>query len=297
MLCCLSMSPTADANQLTETPAPGSTPDLGLVHPRPTFAEHWTIPEGPVAEADWHYCQVKDLRSVLDHWLARTRRNAKAYCNLAIKVRQDMPQVGFDPDVYLVEPPPPDPKLRSLRLWKPGHVVPSLVIEIVSPRHLHKDYRDIPLQCAAVGVKELVVFDPLLAGPKAGEGPQLMHLWREQSDGTFLRVAYGRRPVYSTVLGAFFVVVGEGPELRIADDHLGQQLWPTAEEAAMAACRVATAAYQREHFQMKAALEEKKVALEEKKAALEEKKAALEKNDALVARVTQLEAELNKRDP
>ncbi len=50
---------------------------------------------------------------------ASSRRAATAYRNLAVRVRQDLPSVGFDPDVCVVEPSPPDtPALESLKLWQ-----------------------------------------------------------------------------------------------------------------------------------------------------------------------------------
>ena len=199
------------------------------------FSESWTIEDVPVPEGAWHDRALDLLMALLEHWIVRTGRDAAAFRNLAVRVRKDRPKVGFDPDVMLVEPAPPGAReLSSLRLWEPKHMVPALVIEVVSPGHPYKDYADTPDRCAAVGVRELVVFDPMLAGPKAFGGPHLMQGWRRTDTGTFERVTSGEQPFASDVLGAHFVPI-DARLLRIADDVAGAELWPTAEEAERAA--------------------------------------------------------------
>jgi hypothetical protein len=116
-------------------------------------------------------------------------------------------------------------------------VVPALVIEVVSPGHPIKDYTETPDQCAALGVRELVVFDPELAGPKALGRSQRLHLWRRSEAGIFERVASGDGPAESEVLGAYLVVVGEGRTLRIADDPAGTSPWAAEAEAALSRVR------------------------------------------------------------
>src|SRR5262245_30928277 len=123
------------------------------------FSERWVIVEEKVAEAPLHSACLTLLNLVLDAHIATTGRDARAFRNLAIRVDRDRPQIGFDPDICLVEPAPPeDEDLESLRLWE--HVPPSLVIEVVSKNHPHKDYAETPDKCAAAGVTELVIFDP-----------------------------------------------------------------------------------------------------------------------------------------
>src|SRR5262249_17496646 len=151
-------------------------------------------------EAAWHDRALELLKALLEHWVARTRRDAAVFRNFAVRVRQDCPAVGFDPDLCLVQPAPPGAtELSSLRLWEPGHPVPALVIEVVSPGHPYKDYTETPDKCAALGVSELVVFDPLLVGPRAGGGPQRIQIWTRTDLGTFQRVAAGDGPFQSSV--------------------------------------------------------------------------------------------------
>src|SRR5262249_39616883 len=158
---------------------PPAVPAGVLVQHRvPGFSDNWTIGE-PVPEAAWHDNAIELLKALLVHWLARTGPDAAVFRNLPVPVSRDKPKVGFPPDLMLVAPAPPAAtELSSLRIWEPGHTIPSLVIEVVSPGHPYKDYAETPDQCAALGVRELVVFDPLLVGPKASGGPQRVQLWR-----------------------------------------------------------------------------------------------------------------------
>jgi Uma2 family endonuclease len=130
-----------------------------------------------------------------------------------------------------VEPRPRDPEaLDSLRLWVPDTVPPTLAVEVVSKSHPYKDYALVPDQCASIGVRELIVFDPLLAGSRKHGGPHRLQIWRRTEDDAFERVYAGPGPVRSEVLQAFCVVTDE-PRLRFADDAGGRHLWPTPEEA------------------------------------------------------------------
>jgi Uma2 family endonuclease len=232
-------------------------------HRVPGFSDEWVIGP-PVPEAPWHDRAAELLKALLLHWVARTARDAAVFRNLAIRVNPNLRNVGFDPDVCVVEPAP---QLRSsLRLWEPGHTVPSFVAEVVSPGHPHKDYAEIPDQCAAVGVRELVVFDPLLVGPKALGGARRIQVWRRTETGDFDRVAAGEGPFESEYLGAF-LVAKDDECLRIADDAAGARLWPTPEEAERA----------------------------QKEAALARERETLAREEAALARVAELERLLAER--
>jgi Uma2 family endonuclease len=190
------------------------------------------LPEQPVPESAWHDACVELVRALLVAWLGRSARAAAVYRNLAVRVRADQRNVGFDPDVCLVEPAPPEAtELESLQLWRTEHPPPSLVIEVVSPRHPYKDYAEIAEKCAAAGVRELVVFDPKLAGPRSGGGPHLLQLWRRLPEDTFERVSAGRVPAFSQVLGAWWHPIEYGERLGISDDVEGTRLWLTPEQA------------------------------------------------------------------
>ena len=224
------MLPCADVMQPPDT-ASNLSDGVLVQHRVSGFSDHWLVGEEPVPEAAWHDRALRLLTALLEHWVARTRRDATIFRNLAVRVRQDRPAVGFDPDLMVVEPAPPDAmELSSLRLWEPGHAVPAVVIEVVSPGHPYKDYSEIPDKCAAIGVAELIVFDPLLVGPKAAGGPQRIQLWARTDGGAFERVAAGDGPFPSSVLGGYVVARESGRELLIAEDPGGDRLWMTAEQ-------------------------------------------------------------------
>jgi hypothetical protein len=167
------------------------------------------------------------LRDVLRFHVVTVGRDASVFRNLAVRVRRERPSVGFDPDLCLVEPAPPESEsLDSLCLWRPGHSVPRLTVEVVSPGHPHKDYVDIPARCASAGVEELIVFDPKLAGPASLGGPFLLQVWCRGKDGAFERVAAGSGPGWSQVLGAW-LVPSENGALRVAEDPEGARPWLT----------------------------------------------------------------------
>jgi hypothetical protein len=186
-----------------------------------------------VPEAPFHDDAAHRLKLVLEAWAAKQSRPMRVLRNLAIRWLEDRPKIGIDPDVCLLAPPPPHlDDINSLCLWKRGHVPPSICFEIVSRKHPHKDYTDVQDRYAALGTHELVVFDPMLAGPPAFGGPVHLQLWRRDSNGDFERVHFGDTPVYSEVLGAWLLC--ECRDLDIADDKHGTQRWLTEAEAARA---------------------------------------------------------------
>ncbi len=126
--------------------------------------------------------------------------------------------IGFDPDVYVVEPAPPEgEEVDWLLLWQPGHHPPSLAIEVVSRDNARKDTFSSPDKCAAAGVGELWVFDRYLAGSRT-RGVYRLQVWR-RSEGGFERVYAGDGPAYSPYLNAWIFVVDEGTRVRPADDR------------------------------------------------------------------------------
>jgi Uma2 family endonuclease len=227
-------------------PNPLASVPVVVQHRISGFSESWTIEDVPVPEGVWHDRVLSLLMALLDCWIVRTSRGAAAFRNLAVRVRKDRPQVGFDPDVMVVEPAPPGAlELASLRLWEPERAPPALAVEVVSPGHPYKDYTDTPDRCAALGVRELVVFDPMHAGPRAFGGPHLLQGWRRTDAGTFARDTAGEQPFFSAVLGAYFVPNDASRLLRISNDEAGTELWPTAEEAERAAKEAERAAKER----------------------------------------------------
>ncbi len=210
----------------------------------------------------------RKLVDVLEHWISTRGVSARAGSNIALRWDPDSPQVGVDPDVYLVEPDMPEGELaRSLCTWKPGHHAPRVCIEVVSERTAEKDYGDGPDRYAASGVHELWVFDPRRCGSGSRGGPFLLQVWRRDARGRFRRVYAGDKPARSEELDAWIVPVDEDTHLRIADDPEGVRLWPTRAE------------YER--------------AEKERERAEKERERA--EKESLIARLAVLEAELARR--
>lgn len=211
---------------------------------RPSL-DAWVLPEGTVPEAPIHDEVAEALKSLLRAWAARAPGSVRIARNLAIRWLEAHPTTGIDPDVCVLAPPPEDlDELGSLCLWKPGHRAPTLCFEIVSKNHPHKDYSVLQDRYAAMGTRELIVFDPLLAGPKALGGPVALQLWRRDLTGAFERLSFGDAPVYSEALEAW--VLAEGRTLFIADDRAGKRRWLNDAEQARAAANRAQAEAERE---------------------------------------------------
>jgi hypothetical protein len=171
----------------------------------------WWLPEGTVPESATHDQAAKHLVLLLDAWATQLPTPVMIARNLAVRWLQSVPRVGIDPDVAVISPPPPDANgVDSLRLWQPGHVAPLLCFEVVSRNHPYKDYAGVHERYAAMGTQELVVFDPLLAGPRSLGGPVSLQVWRRDASGALDRVYFGPGPFRSEVLDAWLVPSGAG---------------------------------------------------------------------------------------
>jgi hypothetical protein len=188
----------------------------------------WVIPEGPVPEATAHDAAVLRVYLLLRAW-AEARGDCRVARNLALRWLEQHPRTGIDPDVCVLSPAPEDfDDLTSLRLWECGRTPPPFCVEVVSGSHPYKDYLEIHERYAALGTFELLVFDPLLFGPKALGGPVLLQLWRRDPTGAFERVYFGNDPVFSQALDAWISV--DARELVISNHRDGRDRWLTAEE-------------------------------------------------------------------
>jgi hypothetical protein len=194
---------------------------------QPRLAE-WELPGGNVPESAAHDAAIKRLVALLDAWASELTEEVQVARNLAVRWSEHAPNVGIDPDVCLLRPPPPERGLvESLGLWVPGHFAPPLCFEVVSRNHPYKDYADVHERYAAMGTRELVVFDPFLSGPKARGGPVSLQVWRRDEQG-MKQAHFGTGPAHSEVLDAW--LIPEGVLLAIAEEPAGDGRWLTAEE-------------------------------------------------------------------
>jgi Putative restriction endonuclease len=254
----------------------------------PRWSPAWALPEVPVPEGDTHDAAIEWLRALLLGWVARSGRDVKVARNLGIRWEEGEARFGFDPDLCLIEPSPDRREpLGSLRLWLPEHAAPILAIEVVSPGHPYKDYVDTPERCAANGVQELWIYDPMLVGPRARGGPYLLQIWRRR-EGTFERVFAGEGPVHCPLLGAWLRPqasrLPEGARLHLSDDAAGRERWLSAEERARLEARRARINER-----------EARTSEQEARAAEQEARAAEQRIRALLERERLEKAELEQR--
>jgi hypothetical protein len=261
----MAVPPASPRNQASDPAEPEVLAELRYAVT--SLPERWVLPEVKVPESRPHDRASELFHDQLEAWIERSGRDALVARNLAVRWSEQKRRIGVDPDVCLIEPAPPErDEITSLCVWKPGHQVPRFALEIVSLNHPYKDYGEAPDKYAACGTEELVVFDPLLAGPRAGGGPHLLQLWRRDASGAFVRLYAGSRPARSTVLGAWLHVVDAGKRLRAADDEQGSEWWRTREEAAG----------------------------ESETAAREREQAAREREQAALRRIAELESEVDR---
>ena len=166
------------------------------------------------------------LRSLVRQWLAGSRRVATVGANQFVYWVEGDPRRCRAPDVYVVEGVSLSPE--RVGVWKTweGHA-PSFAFEVVSDDQL-KDYEAAPRDYDAMGVRELVVFDPW-----ATVRSRKRVRWQvfRRTEGVFTRVesASGDR-VWSEVLGCWLRSVdgARGVRVRLATGSHGDTLIATA---------------------------------------------------------------------
>jgi len=194
--------------------------------------DDWILSEDKVPESRPHDLVAEQVRGLLVEWARRVGRRVAVCRNIALRWDEGRPAIGVDPDVCVVEPPPPEgDEVHSLLLWQTGHFPPFLAVEIVSQSRVDKDYSQSPEKYAMNGTRELWVFDPKLVGPKERGRRFRIQVWRRDSDDDFRRVYAGDGPVRSEAVQGWLFAVNEGRSLRIADDEQGTSWWMTPEEA------------------------------------------------------------------
>ena len=171
---------------------------------------------------------VELLRPLLQWWL--TQRGVKAFvgADQFIYWHQHDPHARVSPDVYLLPGVDPHTRVRTWKIWQ-DRVVPSFAFEVVS-QDWEKDYTEVPARYAALGVAEVVIFDP--GYTEHPEGVRWQVLRRVGKRGLVRVEAKRADRVRSRALGCWLRVVGEGRDtrVRLAVSARGDELVPTAEE-------------------------------------------------------------------
>ena len=165
--------------------------------------------------------------------------------NQFIYWEQHTPTRSVAPDVYVVPSLAPDAQFGCIKTWEASPpTVPSFALEVVSENRA-KDYERAPLRYDALGVKELVVFDPKHEQRREGRRWQV---WRRVARrGLVLVEVSDEDRVRSKGLGCYLreVTAGSSVLIRLGLGASGEELVPTAEEAERAARERAEAELQR----------------------------------------------------
>ena len=192
------------------------------------------------------------------------REDVSVNGNMFMYFRKGDPKSVVAPDVFVAFGAAEKRVLGTYKVWEQG-VMPSFVMEVLSPSTHRYDVREKKALYARLGVEELWLYDPrgwylapALQGFVLREGEYEPVEGVEEEAG----VLRGR----SGVLGLELCVPGGG-ELRFFDPERGRYLRSLVESEAVIG-------------ESETALAESEAALEESEAALEESVAALEKSEA-----------------
>ena len=182
---------------------------------------------------------VELLRPLLQWWLTGRGVKALVGADQFIYWRQHDPHARVAPDVYVLPGVDPRTRVRAWKLWQ-DRVVPSFTFEVVS-QDWEKDYLDVIERYAALGVPEVLMFDPGWDEHPRGARWQV---FRRVGKRGLVRVEATRGDrVRSKALGCWLRAVGAGQEVRVrvASGPRGEEIVPTPEEAERAAKETALA--------------------------------------------------------
>jgi hypothetical protein len=182
---------------------------------------------------------VELLRPLLQWWLTNRGVEALVGADQFIYWRQHDPRARVAPDIYVLPGVEPQTRVRTWKVWQ-DRVVPSFALEVVS-QDWEKDYGEAVERYAALGVPELLMFDP--GWDEHPDGMRWQVLRRVGRRGLVRVEATRGDRVRSKALACWLRAVGSGQEVRvrIATGKHGDDIVPTAEEAERAAKEAALA--------------------------------------------------------
>jgi Uma2 family endonuclease len=188
------------------------------------------------------------LRPLLARSLAALGVKAFVGADQFIYWRQYAPTESCAPDVYVMSGLDPDLDVDCWKTWEEPRAVPSFALEIVSRANPRKDVTVSPIRHAALGTRELVVFDPRRPRKilRSGDRTRWTVFRRVARRGLVQVEATNADRIYSKSLKLWLRVVGEGIHLRVrlARGPEGDELIPTAEEDERAGRQAAEAGRQ-----------------------------------------------------
>jgi Uma2 family endonuclease len=196
--------------------------------------------EGDVGEDSLQTFITELLRPLIEGLLASRKVKAFVGADQYIYWKQYEPTKCVAPDVYVLPGVTPEARVRTWKVWQKG-IVPSFALEVVSD-DASKDVEESPRRYDALGVPEVIVFDPDWA--TRPDGVRFRVLRRVRARGLVVVEATNTDRVRSSALDCWIRAVDEGPStrLRIGLGPKGDELFPTEAEAARAAAETARAA-------------------------------------------------------
>ena len=177
-----------------------------------------------------HWAITEALRPLIARWFETRRVKAFTGADQFLYWVEGDPTRRVAPDVYVLPKVDPESVPSSWQLWEVGP--PSFALEVVS-RDVAKDDEDAPAEYAAMGAKELVIFDP---GATARSRTRVRwQVYRRLARRGFVRVAQTTSDrVEVASLGCWLRAMGEGRDarLRLGTGVGGEELFATETERA-----------------------------------------------------------------
>ncbi|HEY3235404.1 MAG TPA: hypothetical protein VGJ84_11875, partial [Polyangiaceae bacterium] len=95
----------------------------------------WELPGGTVPESAVHDAASRRLVMLLEAWATGLKIEVQVARNLAVRWLEQAPQVGIDPDVCVLCPPPPERGLvESMRFMGTGSLCTAAVLRNREPQ-------------------------------------------------------------------------------------------------------------------------------------------------------------------
>jgi hypothetical protein len=172
---------------------------------------------------------VEFVRLLLQRFAEKIGRAGKIGANQFIYWVEFHPEITLAPDVYFLPGVSPDTTIETWKTWETG-IVPSFALEVVS-KSIKKDYETILRHYDDLGVREVVIFDPLAGRPRSKR--VRFQVYRRLPARGLVRVeASDGDRVRSKEMGCWLWAVGKDKamRLRVGTGPEGDVLFPTAEE-------------------------------------------------------------------
>ena len=193
------------------------------------------------------------LRPLVERWYRSLGEPTFVGKDQFIYYKQFHPECVVAPDIYVLPGVKPGRRVKSWKVWE-ERIVPSFALEVVATKDPDKDYREAVIRYQALGVEELLIFDP--DHRRSRDRVRWQRYGKVKRRGFVQLETSNADRIRSTVLGCFMRVVGSGEatRLRLFTGPTGDVLFPTQEEAERAARDAERAAKETERTAKEAAL-------------------------------------------